>query len=136
MILQRTGVMLAAELRVGIHEGPGRIRCSEPFEVHGQESDVVQHVSAAKACVEFQAVQNTWTVVEHEDVVSLQVAVPVTYEPVSLPEAQQRLSPGQVPPGQLFDGIDSGWVHDRRRVLAQHGQVVTPQAAYRVRIRG
>ena len=50
---------------------------TEPFQVHGQEGDVVEAVDVAQAVVELQAVQRPGPVVEAEDVVGDQVAVAV-----------------------------------------------------------
>ena len=72
---RRAGV--GGELDESVHELAGERGCADAFQVHGEHGGVVDAVDSAEVVVELQAVQDAWPVVEAEDVVGEQVAMPV-----------------------------------------------------------
>ena len=80
------------------------------LEVHRQEPDVIQHIAPAEPVVELEPVEDARTVVEAEDVLGEQVAVPVDDAAPSDALVQQRRSArpgsgGRAPrPGRAIAG--------------------------------
>ena len=77
VVLERPWVGLGRVLPVPVEERQRQIEAAEALEVHGQEADVVQHVAPAEPIVELEPVEDAGTVVEAEDVLRQQVAVPI-----------------------------------------------------------
>ena len=79
----------------------GQLRSSERPEVHGQEGDVVEHVSPPEVLVELQAVEDDRTVGHEEDVLGTEIAMAVSDASGCDPAAEQRFTSVQVPLGEL-----------------------------------
>ena len=65
-------------LLVRVEEPPSEIRTAEVLEIHREEGDVSQDITAAQGLVEVQAVEDPDPVVQHEDVVGEEIAVAIT----------------------------------------------------------
>src|SRR5581483_1871033 len=102
---QRPGVRLAGQLPVVGQEPLGRLGVAQPFEVHGQEGHVGQHVDVAQPVVELDAVEDAGAVVEAEDVLGLEVAVAVAHRAGGDAVVEQRRPAGQVAAGEVLDMV-------------------------------
>ena len=121
----------ARELLVPVQETAGEVGPPEPFEVHREEGDVGQHVAVAQQGVELQAVQDAGAVVEAEDVLGEQVAVPVADVPAVLALPEQILAAGQVPECVVFQIGDVLTAQDGGGEAVQSRQPTAPQAPQR-----
>ncbi len=83
---------VAAVLAVRGEEECRRLRGTELFQVHGEEGGIVEAVDVAQPVVEIQTVEHAWAVVEAEDVVGEQVAVPVHHPPLFDAHVEQPFS--------------------------------------------
>ena len=83
-------------MRTPYHRGivrPDRPRHS--FEVHGEEGDIGKDIAVAESVIELDAVENTWTVVQAEDVVREQVAMTVSNLSMSDAIGEERPRPSR-----------------------------------------
>ena len=71
------GPAITRELAVVGEERIAELGVAQPLEVHGEERHVRQHIAVSEPVVELEAVEDARSVVEHEDVLGLQVAVAV-----------------------------------------------------------
>ena len=113
-----------AELEVVTAEALGEVGPFEPFQVHGQEGDVVERVEVAQRVVELQAVEHPRPVVQAEDVVRDQIAVTVDDATTGDSIDEQRPPPGQVTAGSLDRLVEQVLVQNR--VSAAMAQLPTP----------
>lgn len=121
---------MARELAVPLPELPGDLRCSKPFQIHGQECDVGQNVAVTQLVIELYAVQNTRAVVEQKDVLRQQTAVAVAHHAVRHSVLEQRQTALQVASRQaLCCGRESPAQH-RAHVGRHLLKVVLPVAAH------
>jgi hypothetical protein len=77
MVLEAGGPAVPGELEVVIEEDPTELRVAESLEIHREEGNVGEDITEPVLVSELDAVQDARSVVEQEDVVALQVTVPV-----------------------------------------------------------
>ena len=73
MVGERLRPRVAAVLPVHVEEVAAEVRAPQPFQVHGQEGDVGESVAESQLLVEVEAVEDSGTIGEAEDVVDEQV---------------------------------------------------------------
>ena len=123
---QRRRIRLAGELPVAGQERGGGLGGAEPFEVHGQEGDIGENVDVAEAVVELDAVEDAGAVVEAEDVLGLEVAVPVPDRSEGDPLVEQRLPARQVAADEVLDPVGESGVEDRAGEGVHLGEAGVP----------
>ncbi len=118
---ERSGPVVGGSAPVLVEEQPAEVRTAQAFEVHGQEGHVRQHVPVPQPVVDLEAVQDPGTVVETEDVVGQEVAVPVA-SPALGDAPVEGLAAGEVAARQthhlgrhlLVEGVADEPLHLRR----------------------
>ena len=105
------------------------------LEVHGQEADVVQDITPSQPLVELEPVEDPGTVVEAEDVLGEQIAVPVHDAAAGDALVQQSGSPVQVAVRELGDPGDEGRIEGVGHERIDLAEVPIPQVAERTRRR-
>jgi hypothetical protein len=120
---------------VGGQGALGQVGTAQPVEVHGQEGDIRQRVPPAQPVLELDAVEHPGTVIEQEDVVRQQVAVPVERPALGDPALEQQAPAGQVAGRQSVDLQHLVQIHHAAPVLEQTRRVVRPAARQSVAAR-
>ena len=73
------------------YEHASRVRTAETLEVHRQKGNVGANVVPAQCVREFEAVEDTYSVVEAEDIRRLQISVAITDVPLRDSGLQERM---------------------------------------------
>ena len=73
------------------YEHASRVWAAETLEIHRQEGDVGADVVPAQRVREFEAVEDTYSVVEAEDIRGLQISVAITDVPLRDSGLQERM---------------------------------------------
>ena len=94
---ERLRPRLACTRCVAVEEAASEVGAAEPLEVHREERDVGEHVAVAQGVVELEAVEHARTVVEAEDVVGQEIAVPVADPSARDPVEQQCGTSAEIP---------------------------------------
>ena len=129
VVLQRAGVRFGGELPVPIKELARQVGTSQPFEIHREEPDVEQHVTPTQPVVELQAIEDPGPVVQAEDVVGEQVAVPVDDPSPSDAVGQQSAPAVQIPVSELTDPCEHRAVERTGHECLELPQAPFPQIA-------
>ena len=93
VVRQRRRPGVGRQLSVRVEEQLTEVRAAEALEIHGEERDVREDVAVSQVVVELDAVEHPRPILEAEDVVGEQVAVPVPRPPA----AMRRSNSGALP---------------------------------------
>ena len=83
-----------------------QLRSAEPLQIHGQEGGVVKPVHPAQPVIEVQAVKNPRPVIQAEDVIGEQIAMPIDDAPGLGSCGKERVPLGQEPIRQVLGLVD------------------------------
>jgi hypothetical protein len=122
---------LGGKLAVPVHERGSEVGPTEPFEVHGEKADVVEHITPPEAVAELEAIEHAGTVIEAVDVLGQQVAVTVQHAAGSDAFVEQLGPAMQILGGEQSDLVERGAIErfwDERLELLE---VLLPEAEQR-----
>ena len=118
---------LGRELPVPVEEGQGQVEPAEPVEIHSEEGRVVDDVPPTQPIVELQPVKHTGSIIETEDVLGEEIAVPVD-DPACRDALGEQGGPArEIAIRELLDARDHSGVERPRDVRRELPQIPIPE---------